>query len=150
MRLFPVSMADIRHAHRSLWRSPAVTLCAMGCLALGIGATTALWSAISTALLRPLPFPEPQRLVAVHRVTPQSGPLGGWSQSPANYLDLARLSTQIRGMAAVTWTSAVINFPGNAVQVSGHVVTGNFFQVLGARAQLGRLVGPADDAHDGE
>ena len=140
-----VTMAEIRHAARSLWRSPNVTLCAILCLAVGIGATAALSSAISRALLQPLPFREPERLVAVHRITPQSGPKGGWSQSPANYVDLARQSRQIEGLAAVTWGAAVINLPAEAIQASQHYVTGNFFTTLGARAELGRFIMPDDD-----
>jgi predicted permease len=115
------------------------------CLALGIGATTALSSGISRALLQPLPFREPERLVAVHRITPQSGPEGGWSQSAPNYVELARQSTQIRGLAAVTWGSAVINARDEPIQASALRVTGNLFETLGARAQLGRLLTPADD-----
>jgi hypothetical protein len=69
------------------------------CLALGIGATTATWSAVSQALLRPLPFGNPDRLVVVHRITAESGPLGEKSQSPANYADLARQSRQLESFA---------------------------------------------------
>ena len=140
------SLTDVRNAWRGLWRSPTLTICAVGCLALGIGSTTALWSAISTALLKPLPFREPSRLVAVHRTTPQSGPTGAWSQSPANYLDLARQATRITGLAAVAWRASVINLPNDAVQVSGHVVTGNFFETIGARPQFGRYLRADDDS----
>ncbi|HEX7938554.1 MAG TPA: ABC transporter permease [Gemmatimonadaceae bacterium] len=137
---------DLRNAWRGLWRSPTLTICAIGCLALGIGSTTALWSAISTALLRPLPFREPDRLVAVHRTTPQSGPTGAWSQSPANYLDFSRQTKTIANLAAASWLSAVINLPNDAVQVDGHTVTGNFFETIGARPQLGRDLRADDDS----
>jgi len=80
----------IRTAHRRLAQTPALSIGGVMCLALGIGATTATWSAVSQALLRPLPFGNPDRLVAVHRITAESGPLGEKSQSPANYADLAR------------------------------------------------------------
>jgi predicted permease len=140
-----ISVAEFRQAVRSLRRSPAVLTWSVTCLAIGIGATTALSSAISRALLQPLPFREPERLVAVHRITPQSGPEGGWSQSAANYLELARQSTQIRGLAAVTWSSAVINVGDEPIQASSIRVTGNLFETLGARAQEGRLITPADD-----
>jgi putative ABC transport system permease protein len=142
--------AEIRHATRSLWRSPTVAFCAVLCLALGIGATTAMFSALSRALLTPLPFHEPDQLVAVHRITPQSGPLGGWSQSAPNYMDLSRRSGQIESLAAITWGSALINLPSDAIQATQHLVTGNLFQTLGARPQLGRLLGPDDDRADAE
>src|SRR5688572_32787900 len=111
-----VTWTEIRTASRSLARSPAVTVCSILCLALGIGATTAISSALSRALLQPLPFREPDRLVSVHRITPQSGPMGGWSQSAPNYIDLRDRSTQITGLAAVTWSPSIINLPNDAIQ----------------------------------
>ena len=139
---------ELRNAVRSLSRSPTLSLCAILCLALGIGATTAISSALSRALLQPLPFTEPERLVAVHRITPQSGPDGSWSQSAANYTDLARESRQVTGLAAITWGTALINLPDDAVQASQHFVSGNLFRTLGVSAQLGRLITPDDDRLD--
>ena len=138
---------ELRFAARSLARSPAVSLCAIVCLGLGIGATTAISSALSRALLQPLPFREPDRLVSVHRITPQSGPFG-WSQSPANYYDLRERSEQLSDLAAVTWGSSIINLPDDAIQTSQNLVTGNFFQILGARPQRGRLLQSDDDRLD--
>ena len=140
-----ISGAEIRNAVRSLTRSPAVSISAILCLALGIGATTAISSAISRALLQPLPFREPERLVAMHRITPQSGPTGGWSQSVANYVELRERSTRVRGLAAITWGTALVNLPDEAIQASSHPVSGNIFQTLGAVAQRGRLLLPEDD-----
>ena len=139
---------EIRHAARSLSRSPTVSLCAILCLGLGIGATTAISSALSRALLQPLPFREPDRLVSVHRITPQSGPMGGWSQSVPNYIDLRDRSKQVTGLAAITWGSSIINLPTEAIQARQSRVTGNLFQTLGSRAQLGRLILPDDDRLD--
>jgi predicted permease len=139
---------EIRLAARSLTRSPAVSLCAIVCLGLGIGATTAISSALSRALLQPLPFREPDRLVSVHRITPQSGPMGGWSQSVPNYIDLRDRSRQVIGLAAITWGSSIINLPDDAIQARQSRVTGNLFQTLGSRAQLGRLLLPDDDRLD--
>ena len=139
---------EIRLAARSLAHSPAVSLCAIVCLALGIGATTAISSALSRALLQPLPFREPDRLVSVHRITPQSGPMGGWSQSVPNYIDLRDRSRQVTGLAAITWGSSIINLPDDAIQARQSRVTGNLFQTLGSRAQLGRLLLPDDDRLD--
>ena len=65
-------VAEVRSAARSLIRVPTVTISAVLCLALGIGATTAISSAINRALLQPAPFRDPGELVAVHRVTPNS------------------------------------------------------------------------------
>ena len=140
-----VNFVEVRNAARSLARSPGTTLCAILCLSLGIGATTAISSALSRALLQPLPFREPERLVAVHRITPQSGPAGSWSQSAPNYVDLAHASRQIESLAAITWGTAIINLPGDAIQASQLYVTGNLFGTLGVRAQHGRLILPDDD-----
>ena len=75
------------------------------CIALGIGATSAISSAISRALLQPLPFREPERLVTVYRTTPHfdTGPF-----SPANYADLARETRQLEALAAMTPTTELL------------------------------------------
>ena len=144
-----MGLNDLRTAARALSRSPTVTLSAVLCLALGIGATTAIASAVSRALLQPLPFPHPDRLVAVHRTTPQSGPSGTWPQSPANYLDLARQSRQVTGLSALATGGSLVVLADEAIQASTLAVTGGFFQMLGAMAERGRLVGPDDDRLDG-
>lgn len=143
-----ITGTELRNAVRSLSRSPTVTLCAILCLALGIGATTAISSALSRALLQPLPLRQPERLVAMWRTTPQSGPMGGWSQSPANYLDLAQRSTRIADLAAITWSSAIINLPDDAIQATLNLASGNMFRAAGASAQLGRLIMPEDDSRE--
>ena len=138
-------LEELRNANRRLASAPTFTICAVLCLALGIGATTATWSAVRQALLQPLPFDDPGRLVAVHRITPESGPLGEKSQSPANYTDMARESRQLQSFAAVTRSSAVVNVGTSAMRGTGFDVTGNFFETLRAHARLGRLIRPADD-----
>jgi putative ABC transport system permease protein len=143
-----INASELKNAVRGLRRSPALSLSAILCLALGIGATTAIASALSRALLHPLPFRDAEALVGVHRTTPQSGPEGSWAQSAPNFLDLAERGTQVTGLSALTWGTAVINLPDDAVQVSQVYVTGAMFQTLGAAAQAGRLLLP-DDARDG-
>lgn len=136
---------DLQAAARGLMRAPTVTISAIVCLAVGIGATTAIASALSRALLTPLPFREPGRLVAAHRVTPQSGPQGTWPMSPANYLDLASRSQRIPQLAALANGTALITLPNDALQASQRAVTGNLFPMLGTRAARGRLLTEADD-----
>ena len=138
-------LADIRSAARGLMRAPTVALSGVLCLALGIGATAAISSAISRALFQSLPFREPERLVAVHRTTPHSGPLGRWPLSAPTYSDLAQRSRRIEGLAALSFGTALITLPSEAVQASQIYVTGDFFGTLGARAERGRLLGPDDD-----
>ncbi len=86
-------VTELSAAVRALRRAPLVSGSAILCVALGIGATAAISSAISRALLQPLPFRSPERLVTVYRTTPHfdTGPF-----SPANYLDLARETPSAR------------------------------------------------------
>jgi putative ABC transport system permease protein len=139
---------DLRNAARSLARSPGMALSAVFCLALGIGGTTAVASAISRALLQPLPVRDPDQLVAVHRITPQSGPQGTWPESPANYSDLARETRTVQSLSAVTFGTALVNLGTETVQASELYVTGGLFPMLGAHAELGRLIAPDDDRVD--
>ena len=140
-----VGVTDLRGAARGLVRSPAVTISAVLCLALGVGATTAISSAIHRALLTALPFRAPDRLVAVFRTTPQTGPQGTWPQSVANYLDLAHETRQLTDLAALARQNGLINAHGEGRQVAEVSVTGNLFPMLGVSAQRGRLILPADD-----
>ena len=138
-------LSDLRSAARGLLRTPTVTIAGVLCLALGIGATAAISSAVSRALFHSLPFREPTQLVAVHRTTPHSGPLGTWPMSAPNYTDLARSTRRIEGLAAFGFGTALVALPAEAIQASQVYVTGSFFNTLGARAALGRLIVPDDD-----
>jgi predicted permease len=143
-----ISGAELGNAARSLARAPGLALSAILCVGLGVGGTTAVASAVSRALLQPLPMRDPGRLVAVHRITPQSGPQGTWPESPANYSDLARQSRTVDSLAAVTFGTALVNLGAETVPASKLYVTGNLFPMLGAPAQLGRLLTPDDDRLD--
>ena len=138
-------LSDLRSATRGLLRTPTVAISGILCLALGIGATAAISSAISRALFQSLPFREPERLVAVHRTTPHSGPLGTWPLSVPNYSDLATRTRTVHGMAALSFGTALVALPTEAVRASQIYVTGNFFRTLGAPPQRGRLLVPDDD-----
>lgn len=144
----PGVLAEFRSAARSLGRVPTVTISAVVCLGLGIGATTAISSAVNRALLQPAPFRDPGQLVAVHRVTPQSGPQGTWPQSAPNYVDLAQGTTRIEGLAAMTGGTALIHRGDDSFQGVQRLVTGNLFATLGVSARLGRLIMPDDDRLD--
>jgi putative ABC transport system permease protein len=136
--------SDLRSAARSLRRSPAFTLSAVLCLMLGIGVTAAIASAIDRALLQPLPFKDPDRLVTVYRVAPHAN-ANTWPLSAPNYKDLAAGTRQLESMAAIASGSALVTLRDEAVQVSRFRVTGKFFTLLGVRPLDGRLLAPADD-----
>ena len=91
-------LSEIRGALRGLQRSPIIALSAVACIALGLGSTAAISSAVDRALVQRLPFRAPERIVTVYRTTPHfdTGPF-----SPLNYLDLARLTTSVSQLAAV-------------------------------------------------
>ena len=133
---------QLRAALRGLARSPVLTLAAVFCLALGIGATTAIFTAVNTALLRPLPFPEPDRLVSVFRTTPHfsSGPF-----SAPNYLDLARETRSLEALAAATPGGGLIQTGEQSLRASVVQASDDYFRMLGARALVGRLFLPGED-----
>ena len=144
MRFVPANafVTETLAAIRSLRRAPLVSGSAILCIALGIGSTAAISSAISRALLQPLPFREPERLVTVYRTTPHfdTGPF-----SPANYSDLARETHQLEGLAAMAPTTALLQLTDEAAQVSVKRVTGSLFPLLGVRALRGRMLTADDD-----
>ena len=138
-------LTDVRIATRSLRHAPTVAVSAITCLALGIGATVAIASAIDRALLERLPFRDPERLVTVYRTTPQfnTGPF-----SAPNYTDLARESRRLASLAAVTPGTGLLALRDATTQVTTLRVTGNLFQTLGVRPLHGRLLTPDDDRAD--
>ena len=138
-------VTELFAAVRSLRRAPLVSGSAIVCIALGIGSTAAISSAISRALLQPLPFRDPERLVTVYRTTPHfnTGPF-----SPPNYTDLARETHQLSGLAAIASTTALLQLTDEAAQVSVKRVTGNLFPLLGVRALRGRMLTADDDRAD--
>lgn len=134
---------ELRNAARALLRAPLVTVSAVLCIALGVGATTAIASAIDRALLQRLPFRSPERLVTVYRTTPQ---FKGGPFSAPNYSDLARLSTQLSEMAALTPTTALLTTPHEGARISVFRATGNVFRAVGVTPLHGRLFLPSDDS----
>jgi predicted permease len=141
-------VAELRTAARSLARNPVMTGSAVVCLALGIGGTTAVASAISRVFFEPLPMRDADRLVAVHLTTPETGPLGTYPQSAANFADLARESRAVRSLSAIAYGTALVDLGAETVEALRHYGTGDLFSALGTRPQLGRLFGPADDRSD--
>ena len=132
---------DLRFALRSLLRSPGFTLVAVLTLALGIGANTALFSVIDAALLRPLPYPEPDRLVRVYSTSAHGE---DWSASPADFFDWRAMARSFTGLAAVNGNSMALSGEGPAERLQGLQVTEDFFRVLGVAPVLGRAFTPEE------
>ncbi len=130
---------DLRLALRSLARRPAFTLVAAGTLALGIGATTAIFSVAYGVLLRPLPYRDADRLVSFWEVeTTEAAPEPGGNVSHPNFLDLRSTASSFESMAQYERTNLSLSGLGTAEIVPGGAVTPGFFRVFRAAPVLGR------------
>jgi predicted permease len=130
---------DLRYASRALRRSPTFALTVVVVSGLGVGATTAAFSITDHVLVRPLPFPEPGRLVKLW----QNESFRGYSWfevSPPNYRDWKRMATVFEGMAAYVPLSANLVGQGAPQRLEGASVTPDLFSVLARRALLGRAL----------
>lgn len=124
---------DVCYALRGLRRAPGFTAVAVLTLALGIGANTAIFSVINTALLRLLPYADGDRLVFVWNAREgQPEPLG-----PGRLLDFKARATSFSGFAGISHISYTLTGSGDAERISGSSVSSAFFDVLGARPLLG-------------
>ena len=138
---------ELRVAFRRLRRAPTFALTTTIVLALGVGATTAVFSVVDGVLLRPLPYREPDRLVQITHTLQVAG-ISNVDQSDAGLLYYQRHATAFDGIAA--WRDRDVNVapptddPGPPSRVSSAMVTANFFDVLGVAPELGR------DFHAGE
>jgi putative ABC transport system permease protein len=134
---------DVRYAFRSLARAPGFTLVALLTLALGIGATTAIYSVVDGILLRPLPYPEPGRIVRVWPVS--SGSQAQASFSPADYLDYKQRSGSFSALAAYRENVLDLTGRGEPVRLRAVEASRSFFDVLGAPPLAGRVFSEATD-----
>jgi predicted permease len=122
-----------------------VSAAAVISLALGLGATTAVFSAVSAALMDGMPFAEPQELVSVFRTTPhfRNGPF-----SPANFLDLRAQSETIESLSAVGYGTGLLKLSERTYQVSARPLSPDLFATLGVAATRGRLLQADDELAD--
>jgi predicted permease len=132
---------DVRFGLRSLLRSPAFTAVAILCLALGIGANAAIFSVLNAVLLRPLPYPEPERLV---RLWESMDNFTGTVSVP-NYRDWVQQQTGFEQLAAWRRGSANLQGTGEPERIRSVESTPNLFSVLGRGPRLGRVFDPAQD-----
>jgi predicted permease len=140
-----VMTGDLRFAWRALWKSPTTTLGAMLALALGIGATTSMFGLLNAVALRPLPYPESERLVELWgNVERQYVERRG--TSIPDYLDWKSKSRTFDLMSAWSQAGMIRYGSGEPERISGEVVAGEYFDVLGVKPILGRGLNSADDA----
>jgi putative ABC transport system permease protein len=137
-------MHDLRHGARLLVSQPGVSAIAILTLALGIGANTAIFSAVDTILLRPLPYDDPDRLVMVWEKRAAEGVLDN-VVAPADYLDWARLNGAFEGMAAALQTTVDLTRSGEPVRLQAMAVSPAFFDVLRVQPALGRTFAGGED-----
>jgi predicted permease len=127
---------DLRYALRLLFKSPGFTTVAVLTLALGIGANAAMFSVVTAVLLRPLPFPEPQRIVAVGPRGQRSGQLN--SSSYPDFFDYRARSRSFEHLASYYDSDQTLTGIGDPLHVRAIVASSGFFEALGAQPILGR------------
>jgi putative ABC transport system permease protein len=143
-------LQDIRVATRSLAVRPSFSTIAILTLALGIGATTALFSVVHGVLLRPLPYHEADRVIALWQTSSDNpGPSVGGSVSHVNYLDWKSDAHSFESMALFSGANYIISGQEEAELVRGGIVTPDFFKVFGATPVIGREFTRDEDRPNG-
>jgi putative ABC transport system permease protein len=124
---------DLRYAARGLSRRPGFTAMIVATIALGVGANAAIFSVINGILIRPLPYQQPEQLVAFAHEAPQ------WLSSGPDFIDYQRDVRSLSGLAAYVQREATLSTSGDPLRVRAVRASDEFFPVLGARPLLGRL-----------
>src|SRR5688572_263786 len=137
-------LQDLRFTVRTLLRSPGFTIAVVLTLALGIGANTAVFSAVRGVLLRPLPHQDGDRLVYLRHTAEKAG-IDEAAFSVPEIIDYREASTKLTGFGE--FSSLTFNMVGNGdpVQVTSGIVSGNFFEIMGLVPVIGRLIDARDD-----
>ncbi len=139
---------DIRYAFRNLTHNPGFTIVAVLTLAIGIGANTAIFSVVNGVLLRPLPYPDPSRLIRVWSST-ASEPRSAFA--PGDFLDFERENHTFTALGAYRDDALTISTPGGEpVRVQGARVTAGFFDVFAMSAAMGRTFNRDTDTASNE
>src|ERR1035438_2904844 len=144
---YHVMLQDIRHALRVMWKDASITAAAIAILALGIGATTTVFSLVNGILVRPLPYPEPDRLVAVAEYN--SGGEFGRAVAFPNYQDIRARTRLLQDIGLYSEGQTTIRGEGEAEEVPTAFITDGVFSVLGVRPILGTVVSRQQDVPNG-
>jgi putative ABC transport system permease protein len=143
--MFSILLSDSHSVLRQMRRNPAVSLVAILTLALGIGATTAIFSVVYGVLLRPLPYPHPSRIVSVLEISSQGSPSG---LADPNFDDFRDQSRSFQSIAKYGSNTVSISGASQPTRTSVAYVSPAFLTVLGVQPTLGRDF-TASDAHKG-
>lgn len=135
-------LQDLKFGLRMLAKNPAFTAVAVLTLALGIGANTVLFSVVNGVLLHPLPYPQPERLVALYSRTAASP---WWSISYPNFLDWVRDNKSFSGLAGYREDDFSLTGTGEPERVTADMVSASFFPLLGVQPRIGRSFLPEED-----
>ncbi len=150
MEVLDTLMRELRHAARVLRRTPAFSLIAFVTLAVGIGATTAIYTVLDAVALRPLPYRNVDQLVSVlHPATVPGNGESKWGMSAGGYFTFKRENRSFQDLGGYRTGSMIVLNDRDAQEVRDAEVTASIFSTLQARAAIGRLIGPAEDAPNG-
>ncbi len=137
-------MTDLRYALRQLLKNPGFTVVAILTLALGIGACSAIFSVVNGVLLRPLDYPNADRLVVIRETNLPQFP--EFSIAPPNYIDWTKQAQSFQGIAAVARAQLNLTGEGEPQRLSALRATANYFDVYGVKPLLGRWFSAEEDA----
>jgi predicted permease len=137
-------MQDFRYALRMLRKNVGLTLVMVASLAIGIGANTAIFTVVDALLLRPLPYPQPDRLAAVWLHSPGIGIFRDWP-SPGQYIDIQNENRSFEQMALAQSRSFILTGREQPERVDGIRTQSSLLLMLGAKPLLGRLLLPEED-----
>lgn len=142
--------SDVRYGLRALRHDPGFSIVAILTLALGIGANTAIFSVVHAALIRPLPYTEPSRLITLSEVRPQEGQSAqsntqNWATAFPDYLDWTKQSKSFQSLAGFSGDSFTLHGAGEPELIFAAQATINFFSTLGVRPFLGRDFAAGED-----
>jgi putative ABC transport system permease protein len=145
--MFETFLKDLRHSLRMFARSPVFTSAAIAALTLGIGANTAIFSVVNAVLLKPVSFPDPDRVVVFMNTSPQgSGP----AASPAKFMHYRQQTEVVKDVSAFN-AGGIVNLTGSGFpeQLRAGRVTADFFRLFGAPVVVGRGFSAEEDAPNG-
>jgi putative ABC transport system permease protein len=137
---------DLKHSLRTFLRSPGFTIAAIAALALGIGANTAIFSVVNAVMLKPVPFPDPDRFVYLMNTSPQGG---GPGASPAKFAHWRQQTSVLQDVSA--FRIGVVNYTGGGTpeQLRNGQVSADYFRLAGIPISLGRTFTREEDLPNG-